>query len=369
MLFLLSAIIVIAVAALFYVQHRSYKERLRLVRESYEQQLRAERDMTGDRFKALAADVLRDNSRQLGDASIKSLLQAVAPVRQSLDEFSRQYRECYEVENRDRISLREEIRSLHSLNTRVGDEAARLSQALRGNNSVQGKWGEMILTNILEHSGLQKGRWFVTQESSTTADGSRLRPDAIIHCPGDRDIIIDAKANLSHYLRAAETDDAALRESLLKEHAQAVERQMASLSRKEYHANVGAGKGDFVIMFMPHEGAYIAAMNARPQLWEQAYDSHVIIASPTHLVTVVRLVEKMWQAEDTSENAQKIAATASTMLDSVAAFLADFDTLGKTLEKASQQYEGVVRRLSTGNNNVARVADRLRELGVRGKKG
>lgn len=358
----------LAVGALFVMQRRSYTARLAMQKEYYEGLLEAERSATGDRMRALAAEMVQAGSRQLGDASMGSLMAAVAPVKESLEAFRRSYRECYDTETRDRLSLREEIRHLQQLNLRVGEEASRLASALKGNNGVQGRWGEMLLANILEHSGLQQGRWFVTQESAVAADGRRLRPDAVIHCPGGRDIIIDSKVNLTHYLRAMETDDPVAREALLKEHALAVERQMKALSGKEYHQNVGAGNGEFVIMFMPHEGAYMAAMAARPDLWEHAYDSRVIIASPTHLVTVVRLVERMWQNEDTNENARQIADTASVMLDSVASFLSDFETLGVTLDKASKQYEAVTRRLSTGNNNITRVAARLRELGVKGRR-
>lgn len=365
-------IAIAAVVALFVVLHLSYESRLRTQREAFDkeraalqQQLDSERAMAGDRFKALATDVLQANSRQLGDVSVQQMLSALAPVKESIDEFRRSYRQCYDTESRDRISLREEIRSLHSLNTRVGDETARLANALRGNNGVQGRWGEMILVNILEHSGLQRGRWFVTQESTTTDDGSRLRPDAIIHCPDNRDIIIDSKTNITHYLRAMEAPTDEQREALLKEHVQSVEKQVAALSRKEYQNNVGAGNGEFVIMFMPHEGAFISAMNSRPALWEQAYDKKVIIASPTHLVTVVRLVERMWHNDDTNVNAQKIAATATTLLGSISSMMADLETLGKTLDKAVQQHASVAKRLATGNNNILRVAERLKELGVR----
>lgn len=338
------------------------------LRQAHAAQLAHERETLGERFKALAADILSANSRQLDEHSRASLEAALSPMKTSLEEFTKGYRECYAIENRDRLSMREEIRALHELNTRVGREAGRLATALKGNTSVQGKWGEMVLANILEHSGLQQGRWFVTQESTTADDGRRLRPDAVIHCPKGRDIIIDSKVSLTAYLAMLDADTDDERAALLKAHLQSVESHIRELRDKEYQRNIGAGKGDFVLMFMPHEGAYLAAMNASSDLWQRAYDSHVVIVSPTHLVTVVRLVEQMWTTEDQTANSLKIADTAETLLTTVTAFLADMLAVGDNMDKARKTYDSALKRLRSGNNNVVRVATRLRDLGVKSRK-
>lgn len=344
-----------------------YDGRMRALREDCDVRIRQERDAMGERFKALAADVLRANSCELDRRSRLSLEAALSPMKESLEAFTRGYRECYDIENRDRISLREEIRSLHELNTRVGAEASRLTSALKGNTGVQGRWGEMMLVNILEHSGLQEGRWLVTQESTTDTEGT-VRPDAVIHCPRERDIIIDSKVSLTAYLRMLECGEPEERKKLARQHVQSVESHIRELRDKEYQRRIGARKGDFVLMFMPHEGAYLEAMNASPDLWQRAYDSHVVIVSPTHLVTVVRLVEQMWQTEDQSVNSQKIADMGRTMIDSVTAFLKDMAAVGESIEKVQKAYDSAVKRLSTGNNNVLRVAGRLQELGIRSSK-
>lgn len=344
------------------------EKRLAELKESHEATLAREREMMGERFKAMASDILRDNSRQLDERSRAGIEAVLSPMKTSLEEFTKGYRECYAIENRDRLSLREEIKSLHELNFRVGREAARLTSALKGNTGVQGRWGEMVLTNILEHSGLQRGRWFVTQKSGTDDEGSRLRPDAIIHCPRERDIFIDSKVSITHYLRLLEAEDDKEREALAKAHLQSVEAHIRELREKEYQKNIGAKKGDFVLMFMPHEGAYIAAMNANPDLWQKAYDGHVIMVSPTHLVTVVRLVEQMWQTEDQTVNSIKIAETAGKLLDSLTAFMTDLASTGDAIERTRKSYESTSKRLSTGNNNVVRLAQRLQELGIKSKK-
>lgn len=330
--------------------------------------LEAEREALAEKFKAIAGDVLQNNAEQLRRNSISSLQSILAPMQNSFDAFTKGYRECYDIENRDRMSLREEIRSLHELNTRVGDETKRLTSALKGDTRFQGQWGEMILSNILEHSGLEQSRWFVTQESTTTGEHSSLRPDAVIHCPRQRDIIIDSKVSLTDYLRMLEADSPVEREQLAKAHVRSVENHVRELRGKEYQDNIGAKKGDFVLMFLPHEGAYLQAMSTNPELWMKAYDAHVIIVSPTHLVTVVRLVEQMWQTEDQTVNSLKIAETATKMINSVNAFFDDMADVGKALEKAQNSYASAAKRLKSGNNNVLRVAQELERLGIRSKK-
>lgn len=348
---------------------RLHDSQITELKEANRLQLEHEREVLGERFKAMAADILRDNSRQLDERARVSLEAVMSPMKTSIEEFTKGYRECYAVENRDRLSLREEIKTLHELNTQVGREAGRLATALKGNTRVQGRWGEMVLANILEHSGLQQSRWFVTQESTTdSSDGSRLRPDAVIHCPKDRDIIIDSKVSLTAYLRMLEADTDREREDLAKAHLQSVENHIKALRDKDYQKNIGARKGDFVLMFMPHEGAYLAAMNANPDLWMKAYDSHVVMVSPTHLVTVVHLVEQMWQTEDQTANTIRIAEFGTKLLDSLTAFLADLDAAGTGLDRARASYDSAVKRFTSGNNNVVRMAERLHELGLKTKR-
>lgn len=342
--------------------------RIAELKAEHEADKREERKMLEERFKALATDVLRNNSKDLDEKSRLSLETVMAPIKERLAAFTKSFQDCYNAENLERGSLREEIKSLHNLNMRVGAEAARLSNALKGNTRIQGQWGEMILKNILENSGLEEGAWFITQESTTTLTGERLRPDAVIHCPGERDIIIDSKTSLTHYLSMLETDDDEERHKLAEAHVKSVENHISTLRKKEYQNQIGARKGDFVLMFMPHEGAYLTAMQQKPELWMKAYESRVIMVSPTHLITVIHLVEQMWISEKQSANSEKIANEASKLLDSIGAFLSDLQTVGDNLEKSRKAYDSAIKRLSSGNNNVVRVATNLKELGVKAKK-
>lgn len=346
---------------------QAYETQIAELKNSHQAQLEHERDMLGEKFKALAADVLQANSTVLDRNSRISLEAVLSPMKTNLEEFIKSYRDTCDVDKKDRMSLLAEIQNLHKLNSEVSRETGRLATALKGNTGVQGRWGEMVLANILEHSGLQEGRWFVTQES-TTVDGDRLRPDAVIHCPGNRDIIIDSKVSLTAYLQMLEADTEEKRAQLAKEHLASVENHIKTLRNKDYQSKIGAKKGDFVLMFMPHEGAYLAAMHTNPDLWMKAYDSHVVMVSPTHLVTVLHLVEQMWQSEDQTANAEKIAECGTKLANSIVAFLEDLDSVGKGLNNALSSYNSAVKRFSTGNNNVTTLANRLSKLGLKAKK-
>ncbi len=344
-------------------------ERLRLSeREAAEKRIAEERASLGERFKALATEILQANSKQLDSQSRISLEAILSPVKASLETFTRDFKDCYNVEARDRLSLREGIQSLMELNRRVSDEANRLTHALKGDTGIQGKWGEMVLQNILEHSGLEQSRWFITQDSSTDDEGKRLRPDAVINCPQERKIIIDSKVSLSAYLDWMNADSDKQRDECVKAHLRSIDNHIRCLRDKSYQDRVGVQKADFVLMFMPHEGAYIMAMQANPNLWQQAYESRVIIVSPTHLITVVKLVEQMWYAENRDVNAIKIADEARKMLEKLMGMLDDISKVGDSLTKSQTAYENAIKKLKDGPGNVIKHIETLNRLGIRAKK-
>lgn len=333
-----------------------------------ERRLADERSAMGERFRSLAAEILQANAEQLNRLSRNTLETVLSPMRTSLESFTKDFKESYSAESRERLSLREGVSKLLALNEQVKDETARLANALRGDTRVQGHWGEMVLTNILEHSGLEQGRWFVTQDSTTTEQGRVLRPDAVINCPQERKIIIDSKVSLSAYLDWLNADTEAARDSCAKAHVISVRNHVKELADKAYQDSIGVVKGDFVLMFLPHEGAYMLAMSHDPQLWQRAYDSRVIIVSPTHLVTVVRLVEQMWRLDDANTNALRIADRAAKMMDKMAGALTSLDNVGKAIDKAHDAYEAAIGQLNTGPGSVIRQLEQLQQLGVKAKK-
>lgn len=349
---------------------RDRQNELQLAERDRQNELRLAdaRQAVSESFKTMAGDTLEATVKRHNEQATQNIETVLAPMREAFDRLSKEFERRNLDTKAERTILQEGINALRQLNMQVSDETRRLTHALRGNTRFQGQWGEMVLENILEGSGLEPSRWVVYQESTTTDEGDRLRPDAVIHLPRERDIIIDSKVSLKAYLEMIECTDEEERKSHAAHHLHSVETHLRGLSNKEYQSRVGAGKAGFVLMFIPHEGAYLAAMQASPDLWQKAYDRHVVIVSPTHLVTVVRLVEQMWQTEDQTANSLAIAEEATKMLDQLNDFLSDIISVETAIEKARSSAASAHKRLATGNGNVIRRAERLRNLGIKTKK-
>ncbi len=321
------------------------------------------------RFNDLARQSLLDNSRLLMEQNSASVRAALQPMAENIENFRRSVAERNERESSERINLAERVRELTQSSAAVGLEARRLTDALKGNAKLQGEWGEMILDNILERSGMQRGRDYVLQNSVTTPDGHILRPDAVINYSEGRKIVIDSKVSIQAYLRMLSSESADERQALAREHVASVKKHVAELKAKDYQQYVGTDrKIDFVLMFIPHEGAYLAAMQMDAKLWENAYDSRVLIISPTHLVSVVRLIEQLWRHDRQNRNALEIASQAGAMLDKFRGFLEDMDRMDKSINASRDAWNAAYNKLVSGTGNLVNRAGNLRELGAKLKK-
>lgn len=325
-------------------------------------QARAREDM-----RRMAEDVFNQNSRQFRADSEQRLGELLDPIRRDFGRFQTAFNESYNREARERFSLKEQIRSLIDLNDTIGREARQLTSALKGNTQVQGQWGEMILRNILEKSGLRPGEEFTMQEPAVTADGSRLRADAVVSYPDGRRIVIDSKVSVKAYIEMAEDADPARRAALARRHADSVRRHINELRDKSYQDYIGDARADFVLMFIPNEGAYIAAMQADPNLWEYAYECRVVIVSPTHLATVLKLVEQTWRTDRQNANAREIALEGGRLLDKLAAFLADMDRIASSIDATRRAYDAAVTKLN-GKGGIRSKAETLRRLGAKSSR-
>ncbi len=322
-------------------------------------QARAREDM-----RRLAEDVFNQNSRQFRADSEQRLGELLDPIRRDFDKFQATFSESYNREARERYSLKEQIRSLIDLNDTIGREARQLTSALKGNTQVQGQWGEMILRNILEKSGLRPGEEFTMQEPAVAADGSRLRADAVVRYPDGRRIVIDSKVSIKAYLEMAEDTDSDHRAALARRHVESVRRHINELRDKSYQDYIGDARADFVLMFIPNEGAYMTAMQADPHLWEYAYECRVVIVSPTHLTTVLKLVEQTWQTDRQNANAREIAVEGGRLIDKLVAFLADMDRISSSIDATRRAYEAALTKLN-GKGGIRSKAESLRRLGAK----
>ncbi|MDE7407903.1 MAG: DNA recombination protein RmuC, partial [Muribaculaceae bacterium] len=311
------------------------------------------------RFKALAAEILGNTQRSFREQQELRMSEILTPLRENIEQFKRSIDEKYTREAQERFSLKEKIEELRTLNTTIGQEAKELTAALRGNSKAQGDWGEVILENILEKSGLQKGREFFIQETRgedgrTIQDetGRGLRPDVVVKYPDGRYVVIDSKVSLTNFVSYVNADTKEERMSAGKSHVASVRKHIAELSTKNYQDYIGNGKTDFVMMFIPHESAYIAAMQLAPELWQEAYDKRVLIISPTHLISVLKLISQLWNHDNQTRNALEIAMESGRMYDKFVAFTEDLQKIEKGLSTAKEAYDKALNKLKDGNGNL-----------------
>lgn len=321
-----------------------------------------------DAFKALAGEVLEDKSQRLiaeNSAQIGGLL---TPVREQLKTFQDAVQQAYLQEAKERSLLGREIDALKVLNQQLSGEALSLTRALRGDSRVQGAWGELVLSRLLEASGLAEGREYTTQAVLRDDDGSRPRPDVIVHLPQQRDLVIDAKVSLTAYERSCSAASEAERGLALAEHIGSLRRHVDGLGKRDYTALLEGRALDFVLMFVPVESALIEAVRSDAGLYEYALARNIAIVSPSTLLATLRAVSHLWKQEQRNRNAQEIAARAGKLYDKFVGFIEDLDSARQALSKAQGELDQAYAKLTSGKGNLVRQTEQLRELGARHQK-
>lgn len=325
------------------------------------------KEQLSNQFKALASDILEEKSKRFTEQNRTNIGQILEPLRVKLGEFQGKVEEVYIQEGRERSALAEQVRGLMALNRQLSEDAHNLTSALKGSSKIQGNWGEMILEKILESSGLRKGIEYDLQESHTRVDGSRAQPDVIIHLPGDRHIVIDAKVSLTAYEEYANGDDSS-REQALKRHLESIRSHIKGLAEKNYQDIHGVRSLDFVIMFIPLEPAFMVASGSDNSLWQDAWSRNILIVSPGTLLFVLRTVAHLWRQEQQGKNAQEIAKRGAELYDKLAGFVEELKNLGTRLDQARKSYDDACGKFYSGKGNVIRQAEMLKELGVKPAK-
>lgn len=318
-------------------------------------------------FEELATRILEEKSRKFSEASNQNIGALLKPLAQNLDDFKRNVLENRERSAAQHASLQNEIKNLMMQTQMVSQQANNLATALKGDSKVQGDWGEMILSTILERSGLVKDVHYTTQENIKNEAGNNLRMDVLVKLPDDRCIIIDSKVSLTAYSRYCEAGEEAARALALKEHLASVRKHVDELAAKKYE-EAQKGTLDFVMMFVPVEPAYLLAIQNDAELWTYAYNKHILLVSPTNLIACIKLIADLWRREEQNRNAQKIAEEGAKMYDKFVGFLDSFEKLGATLGKANDAYENAFKQLKTGSGNLVTRSQKLRQLGVKTTK-
>lgn len=349
----LIALLAIALAFYLYRQNAAAERKLR-ASETENAALKARMEML-------------DAPRALTEQTRSDLREVLRPMRESMDAVRSRLEEQAIADARERHALSERVRDLASLSQSLGGETRRLSEALKGNTRIQGQWGEHVLENILEHAGLRRGEDFMVQTSVVTEDGARLRPDVIIRYSEGRNIAVDAKTSIGAYLElcGATTDDERRRAGAA--HLESVRKHVAELRNKAYQDLLGKESADFVLMFIPNEGAYMAAMEMDTKLWESAFESRVIIISPTHLLSVLKLIEQIWRSEKQTRNVAEIARVAGTMLDKFSDFLKEMESINSALSRAQRAYDSAMVKLDGQRGSLLSQAAKIKALGAKSR--
>ncbi|WP_387695339.1 DNA recombination protein RmuC [Photorhabdus sp. RM157S] len=319
-------------------------------------------------FENLANRIFEQTGRRTDEQNRQSLNSLLAPFREQLDGFRRQVQESFGQEARERHTLAHEIRNLQQLNVQMAKEAINLTNALKGDNKIQGDWGEVVLARILEASGLREGHEFRTQVNIKAEGNSRFQPDVIVHLPQGKDVVIDAKMSLVAYERYFNSEDQHQRELALQEHISSIKGHIRGLSRKDYQQLPGLKSLDYVLMFIPVEPAYLVALNRAPELLDEALKHNIMLVSPSTLLVAVRTINNLWRYEYQSQNARLIADKASRMYDKMRLFVDDMQGLGQSLDKAQINYRLAMNKLAEGRGNLISQAEGFRKLGVEVKR-
>lgn len=316
-------------------------------------------------FEIIANKILDEKSQKFTNQNKTNLEIILNPLKEKIKNFEEKVEKAYSEENKERISLKTEIKHLIELNKQVSDEANNLAKALKGNTKKQGNWGEIILEKVLERSGLIKGQEYQTQFSTTNEEGRRIQPDAVIFLPDNKHIVVDSKVSLIAYESYVNAESEEDKKRFIKEHVSSVKNHVKQLSEKNYQSSPELNTPDFVLLFMPIESAFSVAIQGDQDLFAYAWDLKIVIVSPSTLLATLRTIASIWKQERQTKNAIEIARQSGALYDKFVGFLEDLDKIGKSIDASKNAYDAALNKIKTGSGNLIKRAAKIQELGAK----
>ena len=368
--YLIVAIIFIVFAAILFFVTEKYKSKIKtleLEKEFLETSLaqnRENQNILKMEIENITSKIFEENSKK----SNQNINQILEPFKSQLNIFGNRVNEVFTEETKQRVSLLTEIKNLKELNNQISNDANNLANALKGQSKIQGDWGEMILESILKQSGLRKDLEYKVQNSYKNSEGQTLRPDVIVHLPTNKDVIIDSKLSLNSYIDYFNSKDEGEKKEHINRLIFSIKNHIKDLSSKKYESLESLRTLDFVLMFVPIEGAFSLLMSQNNTIFETALKSNIVIVSPTTLYSSLKVIENLWQDNRQSENAKEISKQAADLYDKFVGFLNDFEEIGKSIDKSKDSYEKAINKLSSGRGNLISRSQKFLNLGVKPTK-
>lgn len=319
-------------------------------------------------FENIANRLLEKSSEKINKQGSEQLGNILKPFQDKLTDLKTQINTTYDKDTQQRVRLHEQVKHLFELNRQISSDAQNLTNALKSNSKIQGDWGEEILENILQKSGLKKGYEYDSQSSFTDSEGKQSRPDMIVHYPDNRDVIIDSKVSLTDYERYTSAQNSIDKAAALKAHLQSIKQHIKELSEKSYQDLYQIESLDFVMMFVPIEGAYYIAIEEDKTLWQYAYEKKIVLINPTNLITALKMISNIWQQDYQNKNVMEIARQSGGLYDSFVLLLDDFLKMEKKMGETQDLFNNVQKRISSGKGNLIGRVEKIKKLGAKTKK-
>ncbi|MCG8315126.1 MAG: DNA recombination protein RmuC [Pseudomonadales bacterium] len=336
------------------------REKLKLLNEAKEQ-LKTE-------FQNIANQLFESKSEKFTAQNKNNMDQILTPLREQLSDFKKRVEDVYDKESKERVSLLKEITNLKTINSQMSEDALKLTKALKGDNKIQGNWGEMVLERVLETSGLRKGIEYETQVSLKGEAGERKQPDVIVRLPENKDIVIDSKVSLVAWEAYCSADSEEEKHTAQTALLQSLKEHVRQLSGKDYSNLEGIRTLDFVLLFVPIEGAFLKVLENDTTLFSDAFEKNIMIVSPSTLLVTLRTIQNIWRYEYQNRNALEIAKSAGGLHDQFVLFVESLEDIGANLDKAQLAYDTAYKRLATGRGNLVRRTIQLEKMGAKAKK-
>ncbi|QBA64436.1 DNA recombination protein RmuC [Muriicola soli] len=318
-------------------------------------------------FENLANKILDEKSLKFTEQNQKNIKHILNPLQEKIQLFEKKVEESQKENISIHSALKEQLLNLQNQNLKITKEAENLTKALKGDSKMQGNWGELVLERVLEKSGLEKDREYTVQQSFTREDGSRVLPDVVINLPDSKKMVIDSKVSLTDYERFVNAEEE-LQDKFLKDHINSLKKHVDQLSAKKYEDLYDMESPDFVLMFVPIETAFSAAINKDASLYNNAFEKNIVIVTPSTLLATLRTIDTMWNNEKQQRNAIEIARQAGALYDKFEGFVTDLTKVGKKMDEAKNEYRGAMNKLVEGRGNIITSIQKLKKMGAKAKK-